>query len=111
MLSKLLITCDDTKTGKPTVLSATRLLYLLRGEETNFYYVDDAPTDHLFYVNASFKFFEFKNDIVSGNDLSLSSSNLIKNKKLIINTLSSVTDIIIAKIINEILLGSLELIF
>jgi phosphoglycolate phosphatase-like HAD superfamily hydrolase len=96
MFPNVLITSDDTRTGKPTLLPATRLLDLLGGEERNFYYVGDTLTDHLFSVNASFKFIEFKNDMDSENGLSLSSSNLIKNKRLIINTLSSIPDIFIA---------------
>lgn len=92
----ILITCDDTLTGKPSTAPAELLRNQLDKNQRAFYYVGDTLIDHLFSVNAGFKYIEFndKNNIILNRELYKKINKFICNEKLIIENLNEIKNLI-----------------
>jgi phosphoglycolate phosphatase-like HAD superfamily hydrolase len=92
---KILITCDDTLTGKPTIAPAELLRNKLDQSERTYYYIGDTLIDHLFSINAGFNFVKFhdNNNILLNKDYSKKIDKYICNKKIVIENLSEVKNI------------------
>lgn len=89
---KVLVTADDTLTGKPTTAPAQLLKSNLDSSDRNFFYVGDTLIDHLFAINSDFQFVEFideKNSLFDKKYIK-SKANLICNPRLTITSLKNI---------------------
>ena len=87
--------CDDTQKGKPNIDPANLLkLKIQNGKE--IYYIGDSIVDHIFSVNAGFKFIHFTPEVEEDYNLSASnsSSGLVLNPYLKVKSLSDIPNIL-----------------
>ncbi len=91
----VLITCDDTLNGKPTNAPAELLRSKLDQTQRSYFYIGDTLIDHLFSINAGFKFIEFydRNNQNLNQDYYKKINKYLCNKKYIIESLNEIKGI------------------
>ncbi len=93
---RVLITCDDTLMGKPTTAPAELLRDRLDKNERFYYYVGDTLIDHLFSINAGFKYIEYydKENLVINHEAYKKNKKFICNSSITIENLKDIKNII-----------------
>ncbi|CAM3842370.1 HAD family hydrolase [Polynucleobacter antarcticus] len=88
------ITCDDTPLGKPTILPADLLRENISDEVNKIYYIGDTIVDHIFSLNANFKFIEFIDSRNSDYIFEDKKSGFILNNRPKIHNLKDIKNLI-----------------